>query len=64
MQFYFLGSGQYMMDRGISGKVVPGAMAMAQAIQAIATCSSWVGREVVGLQWTLTLGTGIGCCCT
>ena len=31
MQFYFLGSGQYMMDRGISGKAVPGAMAMAQA---------------------------------
>ena len=37
MQFYFLGSGQYMMDRGISGKAVPGAMAMAQAAQAVAT---------------------------
>ena len=58
MQFYFLGSGQYMMDRGISGKAVPGAMAMAQAAQAIATWYA-LGKaiELFGYKWTLVLGT-------
>ena len=58
MQFYFLGSGQYMMDRGISGKAVPGAMAMAQAAQAIATWYA-LGKaiELFGFKWTLVLGT-------
>jgi MFS family permease len=58
MQFYFLGSGQYMMDRGISGKAVPGAMAMAQAAQAIATWFA-LGKaiELFGFKWTLALGT-------
>ena len=58
MQFYFLGSGQYMMDRGISGKAVPGAMAMAQAAQAIATWYA-LGKaiELLGFKWTLALGT-------
>jgi MFS family permease len=58
MQFYFLGSGQYMMDRGISGKAVPGAMAMAQAAQAIATwyALGWA-LDHFGFKWTLTLGT-------
>jgi len=59
MQFYFLGSGQYMMDRGISGKAVPGAMAMAQATQAIATLFvlGWAEKSL-GYQWALTLGAG------
>ncbi len=59
MQFYFLGSGQYMMDRGISGKVVPGAMAMAQATQAIATLFvlGWAEKSL-GYQWALTFGAG------
>jgi MFS family permease len=58
MQFYFLGSGQYMMDRGISGKAVPGAMAMAQATQAIATWFA-LGWAITHLdyKWTLVLGT-------
>jgi MFS family permease len=59
MQFYFIGSGQYMMDRGISGKAVPGSMAMAQAVQAIAT---WFGLALalkyLGFKWTLVLGAG------
>ena len=65
MQFYFLGSGQYMMDRGISGKAVPGAMAMAQAAQAIATwfALGWAGRTL-GFKWTLVLGPAVGCCST
>ncbi len=59
MQFYFLGSGQYMMDRGISGKAVPGAMAMAQAAQAVATwyALDWA-VEHLGYQWTLAIGSG------
>lgn len=58
MQFYFLGSGRYMMDRGISGKAVPGAMAMAQAAQAIATwyALGWAVNHF-GYKWTLALGT-------
>jgi len=59
MQFYFLGSGQYMMDRGISGKLVPGAMAMAQAAQAIATFFALgPALEHFGFKWTLVLGAG------
>ena len=37
MQFYFLGTGQFMQDRGISGKNVSAAMGIAQAVQAAAT---------------------------
>ena len=60
MQFYFLGSGQYMMDRGISGKAVPGAMAMAQAAQAVATlvCLGTGRWSNLGFKWTLVLGAG------
>jgi hypothetical protein len=59
MQFYFLGSGQYMMDRGISGKAVPGAMAMAQATQAVATLFALgLAVEWLGYKWALTLGAG------
>ena len=59
MQFYFLGSGQYMMDRGISGKAVPGAMAMAQATQAIATLFVLgLALDKFGFKWTLVLGAG------
>ena len=59
MQFYFLGSGQYMMNRGISGKAVPGAMAMAQAAQAIATwfALDWAVAHL-GFKWTLAIGSG------
>ena len=58
MQFYFVGSGQYMMDRGISGKAVPGAMALAQVAQAIATwfALGWA-TDHFGYKWTLVLGT-------
>jgi MFS family permease len=58
MQFYFVGSGQYMMDRGISGKAVPGAMALAQVAQAIATWFA-LGKaiELLGFKWTLVVGT-------
>ena len=37
MQFYFLGTGQFMQDRGVSGENVSAAMGCAQAVQAAAT---------------------------
>lgn len=37
MQFYFLGTGQFLQDRGVSGKNVSAVMALAQAVQALAT---------------------------
>jgi NHS family xanthosine MFS transporter len=57
MQFYFLGTAQFMQDNGIAAKNVPASMAIAQAIQAIATLFV-LGLlvEKVGYKWTLTLG--------
>jgi MFS family permease len=36
-QFYFIGTGQFLQDRGVSGKNVSAVMALAQAVQAAAT---------------------------
>jgi MFS family permease len=57
MQFYFLGTARFMTDRGISGKAVPAAMAIAQAAQAAATIFAlgWVLDEL-GYKHTLVLG--------
>ena len=57
MQFYFLGTAQFMQDMGIPGKAVPGSMAIAQAVQAIATVAA-LGylMKTIGPKWTLTLG--------
>jgi len=57
MQFYFLGTAQFMQDKGIAPKNVPAAMAVAQAMQAIATLAAlgWLVRQA-GFQWTLTIG--------
>ena len=58
MQFYFLGTGQFMQDRGVSGKNVSAAMAIAQAVQAVATISpaglAHQGKR--GFQWTFVIG--------
>jgi nucleoside transporter len=57
MQFYFLGTAQFMQDNGISPKNVPAAMAIAQAAQAAATLlllGLFVGK--LGYKWTLVLG--------
>ncbi len=59
MQFYFLGSAQFMQDSGISSKTVPASMALAQIAQAAATwylLSLFTG-EILGYKWTLTVGT-------
>jgi len=59
MQFYFLGTAQFMQDNGIASKNVPAAMAVAQAMQAVATLFvlGWIVQKA-GYKWTLTLGAG------
>ena len=58
MQFYFLGTAPFMQEMGISSKNVPGAMAMAQAVQAIATyiALDWLYNQL-GARWTLAIGS-------
>jgi len=64
MQFYFLGTAQFMQDNGIAAKNVPASMAIAQAVQAAATLlllDRFTNPEMtgyVGYKWTLVLGAG------
>lgn len=57
LQFYFLGTAQYLQDIGVQSKNVPAVMAIAQAAQAVAT---WyvLGYllEKTGFRWTLAIG--------
>jgi nucleoside transporter len=57
MQFYFLGTGQFMQDQGISGRNISAAMGIAQAMQAAATMLllGWLLGHV-GYQWTFVIG--------
>ena len=57
MQFYFLCSARFMTDIGIHPKNIPASMAIAQAIQAIATFYL-LNRFIssLGYKWTLTIG--------
>jgi len=57
MQFYFLGSAQFMIDIGIPSRNVPASMGIAQAAQAIATLAA-LGAvlDFLGYKWTLTVG--------
>ena len=74
MQFYFLGTGQFMQDRGISGKNVSAVMGIAQAVQAAATIllldwliglSKCLGYgEYEGYQWSFVVGPSAGRCST
>lgn len=59
MQFYFLGTAQFMQDNGIKAKNVPASMAIAQAVQAAATLFL-LGKLVAnpGYKWTLVIGAG------
>jgi MFS family permease len=57
MQFYFLGTPRFMQDNGIAAKNVPAAMAVAQAVQALATLFL-LGFLVTraGYKWTMVAG--------
>lgn len=67
MQFYFMGTGPFMQDIGISGKNVSAWMGMAQAAQTVATLLAlgslidqlgyrWDLIRLVGYKWTLVVG--------
>ncbi|MEN6406857.1 MAG: MFS transporter [Thermoguttaceae bacterium] len=57
MQFYFLGTGQFMQDRGISGKNVSAVMGIAQAFQALGTMFLLgVVIDKAGFAWTFAIG--------
>lgn len=57
MQFYFLGTAQFLQDKGLSGKNVPAAMGIAQAAQALATLFLLgLFFDQLGPKWTITLG--------
>jgi len=57
MQFYFLGTAQFMQDMGIPSKNVPASMGIAQGVQAIATVVLMtLLRERLGTKWTLIVG--------
>ncbi len=57
VQFYFLGTAQYLQDLGIQSKNVPAAMALAQAAQTIATLVALKYLlETFGFHWTLAIG--------
>jgi len=57
MQFYFLGSAPFMQAMGISSRNVPATMAIAQAMQAVATwvALGWLWANA-GPKWTLAIG--------
>ena len=57
MQFYFLGTAQFMQDMGIASKNVPASMAIAQAVQALATFFGLtLLLKELGPKWTLVVG--------
>jgi MFS family permease len=57
MQFYFLGTGQFMQDRGLSGRNVSAVMGIAQAVQAAATILL-LGQLIgaIDYRWTFVAG--------
>lgn len=58
MQFYFLGTAQFMQDMGIPNKNVPASMGIAQAMQAIATFFLMaLFMDKLGYKWTLIVGS-------
>ena len=58
MQFYFLGTAQFMHDMGIPNKNVPASMGIAQAVQAIATFFLMaLFMDKLGYKWTLIVGS-------
>ncbi|MGA2063684.1 MAG: MFS transporter [Thermoguttaceae bacterium] len=62
IQFYFLGTGRFLQDMGVSGKNVSASMGMAQAVQALATWLALMAVFLPGLLgFKLTLILGAAC---
>ncbi|MCC6127517.1 MAG: MFS transporter [Pirellulales bacterium] len=58
MQFYFLGTGQFLQDRGVKGKNISAVMGFAQAVQAAATMFLLsLFLQDLGFKWTFVIGT-------
>ena len=57
LQFYYLGTAQYLGDIGVQSKNVPAVMTIAQAAQTIVTLVA-LGYcvNVLGFRWTLSVG--------
>ena len=60
VQFYFLGTAQFLNEKGLSPKVIPGTMALAQAVQAAATYFA-LGVVLAALGFKNTFLVGAGC---
>jgi len=63
LQFYFLGTAQYLGDLGVASKNVPAVMTIAQAAQVAASAfmafyGAWVLAKV-GFRWTMTVGVAL-----
>jgi len=57
VQFYFLGTAQYLTDIGVQSKNVPAVMTIAQITQTIATLFALAYLiEHLGFHWTLAIG--------
>ena len=66
VQFYFLGTGRFLQDRGVKGRNISAVMAIAQAVQAAATILLLGGLiglpkllgygEFEGYKWTFIVG--------
>ena len=56
LQFYFLGTAQYLTEIGVQTKNVPAVMTLAQAAQAVATCFALAYLLKIGFRWTLAIG--------
>lgn len=56
LQFYFLGTAQFLGDIGVQSKDVPAAMTIAQTAQTLATLFVLGWLLAKGFQWTLAVG--------
>lgn len=56
LQFYFLGTAQFLEDIGVKNKNVPAVMTLAQIAQTIATAFALRYLLEVGFRWTLAIG--------
>jgi len=63
LQFYFLGTAQYLGDLGVASSNLPAVMTIAQAAQVLAAAvMAFYGEAVlgaVGFRWTLTAGAAM-----